>query len=329
MMSHRIVVAFALMFLSVGNACRSGRDGALDSTIVALVNGETLLLADFDAELSRELKSLGGSLQRPAEQLEPLRRALLETRIDQMLLLQQAKVLGLSVTPAEVDRRVLRSSADYQGEGFSMALAEGQLSQNEFVQRTMASMTIEKLMAEQVYPRIALTEEEIRHVYDTHADAFSETEQVRASQIVVKTLEEAQGVLAQLRAGKRFDELARKHSLSADATVGGDLGFFPKGVMPAEFDDVFAQMTPGEFSSVVTSPYGFHVLRLIERRPARRRTFVEARAQVEAKLLREKRAAAESDFRKTLRQKANIQVNDVALASAKGQVAPRAEVKTP
>ena len=72
----------------------------------------------------------------------------------------------------------------------------------------------------------------------------------------------------ELYRGAKFGDLARAHSLSADARLGGDLGWFPKGVMPPEFDKVAFSLQPGQTSDVVTSEYGFHIFKVLDRRPA-------------------------------------------------------------
>src|SRR5262249_36482623 len=160
----------------------------------------------------------------------------------------------------------------------------------EHRQKTAVRLTLEKLLSEHVYPRVALTEEEIRQEYDRDPTTYAEPERVRAAQIVVKDVEEAQKILAQLRSGKRFEDLARKYSLSADAKVGGDLGFFPRGVMPPQFDEVAFQLGVNQLSDVVATEYGFHIFKVLQRSPARKRSFAEVRSKVEAVLLRRKRA---------------------------------------
>jgi peptidyl-prolyl cis-trans isomerase C/foldase protein PrsA len=220
---------------------------------------------------------------------------------------------------------MMRIRSDYSGEGFNQALEESQLSPAEYQQRTTNRLTLERLLSEHVYPRVALTEEEIRQEYDRNPDAYSEPERVRAAQIVVKTLDEAKSILAQLRAGKRFEDLARKYSLSADAKVGGDLGFFPRGVMPPEFDEVAFRLEVKQVSEVVTTDYGFHIFKVLDRSAAHKRSFGEVRNKVEALLLNKKRAQAESDFRKSLRDKADVKINEPALALALGATTVVAE----
>jgi peptidyl-prolyl cis-trans isomerase C/foldase protein PrsA len=321
----RLAVA-PLVLVCAAAQCRSEKTSAIDDEVVALVNGEIVSRAEFEVELARELQSIGPEEPRSPEQIEPYRRALLDTLVDRALLLQAARKANLTAPPEEVDRRVLRISSDYPAEGFDEALAQGKLSMPELRRKTAALLVIEKLFEEHVYPRVAVTEEEIREYYAEHKEQFQVTEQVRAAQIVVRTLDEARRLQQQLRQGKKFAELARKYSLSADAKVGGDLGFFARGVMPPAFDEVAFRLAVGQVSDVVTTDYGYHLFKVLERRPAQKRELGAVRAEVEQKILEAKRAEAQKIYLAKLRQEGQIVVNEPVLQTLIGKGAP---VSTP
>ena len=317
----RLAVA-PLVLVCAAAQCRSEKTSAIDDEVVALVNGEIVSRAEFEVELARELQSIGPEEPRSPEQIEPYRRALLDTLVDRALLLQAARKANLTAPPEEVDRRVLRISSDYPAEGFDEALAQGKLSRPELRRKTAALLVIEKLFEEHVYPRVAVTEEEIREYYAEHKEQFQVTEQVRAAQIVVRTLDEARRLQQQLRQGKKFAELARKYSLSADAKVGGDLGFFARGVMPPAFDEVAFRLAVGQVSDVVTTDYGYHLFKVLERRPAQKRELGAVRAEVEQKILEAKRAEAQKIYLAKLRQEGQIVVNEPVLQTLIGKGAP-------
>ena len=139
--------------------------------------------------------------------------------------------------------------------------------------------------------------------------------------------EDARRIRDELQRGKKFSDLARAHSLSADARLGGDLGWFPKGVMPPEFDKVAFSLQPGQISDVVTSEYGFHLFKVLDRRPARKKDLAQVRREVERRLLRDKKAKAQADYVRGLREHAVIRINQVALAkmTSPRPMAPAAE----
>lgn len=287
-----------------------------DPQVVATVNGEALSRADFERELRRALA--GFELQPSPEQLDALRNTVVEQMTEAMLLEQAIRSRGIAVTADELERRMLQARADLGSEGLDRALDESELQLSEFRQRTKATLLLERLFQEEVYARVALTAEEVAAYHQAHPEKFQQAEQVHALQLVVKTLEEARRLRAQVRDGKRFGELAMKYSLSPDAKVGGDLGWFERGVMPAAFDEVCFSLPAGALSDVVESDYGYHLFKVVERRPARVLPLQEARQLVEAHLQREKRAAAQAAWVAEQKKKANIRINRQTLASTGG-----------
>ncbi|MHB8872098.1 MAG: peptidylprolyl isomerase [Myxococcaceae bacterium] len=300
-----------------------------DPQVIATVNGEVVSRADFEGELARELQAMEGDPQTTLEQVEPFKKTLLQTMIERTVLLQAAKAANVIISPEEVDRRVLRLSSDYPAEGFDEALARGQLSVTELKRKTAAQLTIEKLFQEHVYPRVAVTEEEIRRYFDEHAAEFQEPEQVRCQQIVVNGLDEIKRIQTQVRAGKRFSDLARRYSLSADAKVGGDLGFFPRGVMPPQFDEVAFRLGVGQVSEVVSTDFGFHLFKVLERKAPRKFELAEVRPKVEEKLLKDKRGLAQAEYLKGLLEKAQVHTNEQSFLAATGKPRTRQALEEP
>ncbi len=303
-------------------ACARRGPPPLDPGVVAMVNGEPIPVAEFERELALAYEVPEGATVPAPDQLVALKQTVLRELVDRQLLLQDAKAKGIAVAPEAVRTAVAQLKAEYQDGRFQEALAQGRLTESEFEQKTAARLTVEKLVDEVVYQRVAVTEEELQGYLDAHAAEFQEPEQVHAAQIVVKDLEDARRLRDELHRGAKFGDLARAHSLSADARLGGDLGWFPRGVMPPEFDAVAFSLQPGQISDVVTSEYGFHLFKVLERRPARRKDLTQVRREVERRLLRDKQEKAQASYVLGLRQHASIRTNDAALAAVKAPPSP-------
>lgn len=317
-MSRLLPLAVAIALLG----CPQQQKQKQDPTVIATVNGEVIGRAEFERLLAREAQAMEGTATRTPEQVEPFKQALLETLIERALLMQAARAVGTAVTTEEVDRRVLALSSEYPAGTFDEALAKSQTSRAALTRSTREQLTIEKLLSEQVHSRVAVTEEQIRSYYEEHAADFVEPEQVHAQQIVVKGLDEAKRIQQQLWQGKKFPDLARRYSLSPDARVGGDLSFFPRGTMPPAFDDVVFKLNVGGTSEVVSTEYGFHLFRVVEKKPARKRELNEVRNVIEEKLLVTLRSEAQKSYVAELRKKATVLINDEVLQSVSGRTVP-------
>ena len=205
---------------------------------MAWVNGQVITRAEFERELARSLELADGTSAPAPDQLAALRRTVLQARLDRLLFLQEAARRELEIPPADVEERLQRMRADWPPEEFEAVLAQRHQTLDELRAELRAQLVQERLFHELVYPRVAVTEEEIRAELEAHPELLQEPEQVHAAQIVVKELDQAKEIRSRLRDGAKFADLARERSLSADAKDGGDLGWFPRGVMPPQFDEV-------------------------------------------------------------------------------------------
>ena len=311
--------AAALLLIATAGCHRRPPDDP-SATPVAWVNGQVLTRAEFERELGRSLELADGTSVPTPDQLAALRRTVLQARVDRLLFVQEASKRSLEIPPADVEQRLQRMRADWPPEEFEALLAQRHQTLDELRDELRAQLVQERLFHELVYPRVAVTEEEIRAELDAHPELVQEPEQVHAAQIVVKELDQAKEIRAKLREGAKFADLARERSLSADAKDGGDLGWFPRGVMPRQFDEVAFSLGPGQISDVVSTDYGFHVFKVLERRPARKKDLARVRAEVERRLLRGKQEQAQTDFVIQLRSKAAVRINEPLVA----QVVPHA-----
>jgi peptidyl-prolyl cis-trans isomerase D len=150
-------------------------------------------------------------------------------------------------------------------------------------------------------------EEEAQRHYDDHSEQFNRPEQVRARHILLRVptgadeeereevRQRAQEVLERLRAGEDFAELAREISDDPGSKEeGGDLGFFSRGQMLEPFEQAAFALEPGALSEVVSTDFGFHVIRTEEFRPAQHRSYEEAREEIARTLIGEEAAFAEA-----------------------------------
>ena len=145
------------------------------------------------------------------------------------------------------------------------------------------------LSADNLAKQEPVTEEELKKAYEARASAFRVEEQRRASHILVKTKEEADKIVAELKKNPgAFAELAKKQSQDpGSAEKGGDLGWFGRGMMVKPFEDAVFGMKPGELR-VAQSEFGFHVIKLTGVQEGKTRPFEEVKQELSAELSKQK-----------------------------------------
>lgn len=307
----------ALGLLVASQACRRAPPPAAPAPpAVATVNGVAIPLTRVQAEVDRMRRGSEETAAKiPPQELPKLARALLDALVDRAIVLQRAKAAGFSVSEAEVQRATdaLAEDARKGGAAWGEQLARAGLNPEQLSDDTRERLLAEKYVAEQTRAERA-SPAETRAYYDTHKSLFEDPEAVHCLQIAVRTPEEAKSVLDQLRAGAAFDKVARQAGTSPDARNGGDLGWFSKGTMPKVFDDTCFSLPNNKLSGVVSSPYGFHVFKVLGRRGPRTRRFEDVKAEAERRATADKRAQAERQLLQQLRAAAQVKIDDSALA---------------
>ena len=178
------------------------------------------------------------------------------------------------------------------------------------------SLIMEKLLEEAVYSKVDVTDKEISDYYTANREQFDRPAQVRARQIVVADEAEGQELLGLLRQGRPFAEIAAEYSLSPDAEQGGDLGFFARGEMPPEFDDVVFDLPVNRLSDLVKSEYGYHIFLVEEKRKAVRLKKKEVSEEIRAILESQKKEVVYLDWLQEMRARAVINVDWTQLEEA-------------
>jgi peptidyl-prolyl cis-trans isomerase D len=291
---------------------------------VALVEAERLGLDATDAELRQRIvtnpafqengRFIGDqryrqllSLQRP-----PMRPDEFEAQVRRSLLIQKLRAAltdWVQLPEAEVDEEFRRRNekvklqlvafaADSFREGLAASDAEltAHYEKNKEQYRVGPKRKIKYLLIDmqQLRSRVTVTPQDVERHYNNNIEQFSTPEQVKASHVLIKTGEGkdeaaarkiAEEVLAKAKAGSDFAALAKQYSEDeSNKDTGGDLGFFGRGAMVPEFDQAVFALEPGQISDIVKTQFGFHVIKLTEKKPGETRSLDEVRTQLEDQL---------------------------------------------
>ena len=168
---------------------------------------------------------------------------------------------------------------------------------------------------------------DVERAYNDGIEQYTTAEQVRASHILLKTegkddaavKAKAEDVLKQSKAGADFSELAKKYTEDeASAKNGGDLDYFGRGRMVPEFDQAAFAMQPGQTSDLVKTQYGYHIIKLVDKKPATTRTLADVRQQLTDQLAYERAQAQAADLAQTLEQQVRKPADLDKVAKAQG-----------
>jgi peptidyl-prolyl cis-trans isomerase C len=159
----------------------------------------------------------------------------------------------------------------------------------------------------------ALTNEALHQTYDEAVKSMGGQEEVRARHILVESEDEAKTLLDQIKGGADFATLAKEKSKDPGAAEGGDLGYFTKDQMVPEFADVAFKMYPGQLSNPVKTQFGWHIIKVEDKRAKQPPEFEKVKDQIEAYLARK----SQTEFITKLRQSAKIERLDKPAEAAK------------
>jgi peptidyl-prolyl cis-trans isomerase C len=156
--------------------------------------------------------------------------------------------------------------------------------------------------------KAATTDDAMKKVYEDASKQISGEQEVHARHILVETEDEAKAVKAELDKGADFAELAKKKSKDPGASDGGDLGFFTKDQMVPEFSAVAFALEPGKISDPVKTQFGWHIIKVEEKRNRKAPDFTQVKSQIETYVTRK----AQADYVAKLRDAAKIERMDQA-----------------
>jgi len=245
-------------------------------TILASFNGQTITLGEFNQiweEVPEDYK------------LQLDKSLVLDQMISEKLLIQEAKNMGL-----EEDNDVL-----------------------EQIKKMTEQILVQVLIEREILDKIKVNDEEVLEYYEQNKDSFTEKEQVHLYNILLETEGEAQDILEQLKTGGDFSEIAKEKSTGPSAAQGGDLGYLTKGTIILEIEEVVFALELEELSEVIKTDFGFHILKITEKKPETVKTLEEVKEDIIQTLLPDTQKEAFENLLEKLKGKAEIEINEKAL----------------
>jgi peptidyl-prolyl cis-trans isomerase SurA len=293
--------------------------------IVARVNNAIITRTQYQREEKQ--------LREEAQQQDPTHadqlvsqgeKDVLRGLIDRQLLLEKGKDLGITAE-TEVIKRLdeirKQMKLDSLDDLEKAAQTQG-LSFEDFKQNLRTEIITQKVIQQEVAPHINVTNQEVRRFYEQHKTDLAQPERVRLSEILISTDQagddeqklaldkaKAEDLLKQIRAGASFEDLAKKESQDPSSAQGGDLGFFGRGKLAKQLEDVTFAMKKDDVSDVIRTRQGFVILKVTDHLPGGVPSFAEAQDHVRDMLYMRDMQPAMRDYLKKLREDAYIKIS--------------------
>ncbi len=311
---------------AVGSAAQDG------NKVVATINGKALKNSVVEERLNDAMKMQLGAMgagvaNLPPETIQSLRDRMRKDVIDGLVLEQlvdeKLKTEKVEVGEKDVDGRINEIMAqnsitletiqeELSKNGVTMEAFRGQLKRNLGIEKLLdAQMTA---AGESTSP----TDEEVKQFYDENVDRFGNPEQVRASHILIKTenmdeagkaeaKKKAEEILAKARAGEDFAHLAMEHSEDLGSKAKGGEYVFARGRMVKPFEDTAFSLEVGQISDLVETQYGYHIIKLSEKIPAKTESFDDVKDRIKLELTNQKKGRFWMTLREQLKNEAKIE----------------------
>lgn len=255
--------------------------------LAARVNGQAIPLSQYQrqakqSELALIQQGVDPNSDQGKEALKGLRQQALAQLIDDELVEQAAKQQNISVSTNDINDRIQQIINDAGSKDkFQQYLTNNQLTIDDLCQQIRANLFGEAMIA------------------SVTANLATKVDQVHVAHILFAKKEDADAALVKLKGGADFATLAKQVSQDeATRDNGGDLGWFPRDVLPAEFEKAAFALQPGQISDVVVTQLGLHIIKLLERDPAR---------PLSPELIQNQRLAAYNSWVEGLRAKSKIE----------------------
>lgn len=212
--------------------------------------------------------------------------ATVEQLIADKIVASEAKKEKITITDEELNEEVDKLKESYGGEEvFDQMLASNNTTLEVLKEDLKNYLTLRKL----IEPQIEITDDELKAYFDENKDTLGQEEQVKASHILVEDEAIAKEIKQKLADGADFAELAKEYSTDEGSKDnGGELGFFPRGTMVTEFEDVAFALPVNQISEPVKSDYGYHIIKVEEKKEAKEANYDDSKASIKETLIEQK-----------------------------------------
>ena len=294
--------------------------------VVVTVNGQEITEKEITEEVEKRIeaqkKRMPEGAAVPDSFRQRVRKRAMDMKVEQALLSQEMTKQNISIS----DEKVLEEIKKIAGQkGQSMEDVEKEIANygmtlEDLKGQIRSQMQVKALMGS-LNPDAVVTEADARKFYDENPQHFNQPAQIKASHILCgkrgikeeeypAELEKIEAAKARLDAGEAFEDVAKDVSTCPSKDQGGDLGFFGKGQMDPAFEKAAFALEPGQTTDIVKTSFGYHIIKVTDKKEAGKTSFEEAKEQITQFLTQQKQRAFWGEYNKTMRDSATIEYSE-------------------
>lgn len=287
---------------------------------VARVNGTVISAVELKRASKIMMSGQRGEPITPDQQKE-LDKQAVQQLISAELLYQAGQKIEVKDLDKQVEEKLVKGKARFANDqDFAKAIKDLEMDEKDLRDYTRRDLVISNFVEKTIVPKVTVSEADAKKFYDENPDKFTKPEAVKASHILLGVdpkatdaekkvaREKAEKLRKELTAGADFAVLAKGNSTCPSSQQGGDLGFFGKGQMVPAFEKAAFALKPGEISDVVETQFGYHIIKVTDKKAAEKVEFKEARPRIEDYLKNQKVGAAVNDYLVEARKTAKIEL---------------------
>jgi parvulin-like peptidyl-prolyl isomerase len=285
--------------------CTNSLSVAMGSGTVVTVGKNKVTLDEFKQRLTNFASENG---IKPGQMSKDMVMSNLDNLINTLLLLDEAKKDGITVTTDEVNDEYSQLRQGYTDEQFNKIFIEKLIDKKLWLKELKEQLTIKKLLAHH-FSNVTVSQPEIESYYKKHKDTFSVPEMIQARQIELPSEVVAQQALNALQSGQSFSKTAQTYSIAPGAANGGDMGALSAGDLPKELAGILFTLPVGKISGIIKTQFGYQIFLVEKKIPAHNQSLNEAKNDIVTTLRNDKINDGFVQWLKVLREQENVSIN--------------------
>lgn len=240
--------------------------------------------------LKKDIKRFTSEMEITVQDIEQIMQPLINRIVEHYLIIEYGREKGLSISDEELESAVKKMERDYSEKDLRKILLHEYIDYEEWKEGLREHLLVKKIMTKALESLPPVSHKEIKRYFNSNPDEFKRPILVKFRQIVIGTKEEAKNIRRRLNQGEDMGQLARKYSITPEADNGGEVGWVAEENLEASMGKTIFSLPIGKISPVVKTAYGFHIFKVLSKRPAGLQSLPDAITDIESKLYYQREA---------------------------------------